>query len=227
MKRVLAIDTSSWWGGAALVEQRVPSDTALVAEIGVRVSDSHAGRAIGWVEWLLDQAGWSSSDVDAYVAIRGPGSFTGIRVGLGTVRGLALAADRPCLGVHTLEAIAEDHGPAEVDRIPLIPAGRGEVYGARYDAASSPPVEKKPPWLAPMHPALVDEPAPGMLIWSGGVVIPEELPALPVGLSIGRRARHVAAAAGRLALLRGLEADPNLSPLYLRPPDAELKPRER
>jgi tRNA threonylcarbamoyladenosine biosynthesis protein TsaB len=87
---------------------------------------------LGWVDWALARAGWAKTDLAGFVATRGPGSFTGIRIGLGTIRGLALAAARPCAGVSVLEALAEAHGPGRGDRVALIGAGRGEVYGQRF-----------------------------------------------------------------------------------------------
>src|SRR4029434_7644068 len=107
--------------------------TRVVAEIGLWVEDSHASRILPLVEAVLALASWPRTSLDAYAAVRGPGSFTGLRVALGVMRGLALATARPCLGVGTLDAMADAHGPAAVDRVPLLDAGRGEVYGARFD----------------------------------------------------------------------------------------------
>jgi tRNA threonylcarbamoyladenosine biosynthesis protein TsaB len=195
----------------------------------MQVQRSHADRLLGLADVLIERAGWPRSSVDAYVATRGPGSFTGVRVGLATVRGLALASDRPCLGITTFEALVEAHGPAERERIALVGAGRGELYGAGFDAASSPPEGRGAPWLRPSS-DLFDVGGRGTLL----VPAPGLESALPEGLR-GRRGFHVApeprgiaAAAARVALLRGLTdgAEPDsIAPLYIRPPDAVLKPR--
>jgi tRNA threonylcarbamoyladenosine biosynthesis protein TsaB len=227
--RILAMDTSTWWGGVALVERTEEAGPCvLVAELGVQINASHAPSLLESIERLLALAGWDRSSVDAYAATRGPGSFTGVRVGLGTIRGLSLATDRPCAGVCTLDAVAEAHGPAAVERIALIGAGRGELFGARYDASSSPVVPLEEPWLGPPArvAASVGEggavaiPAPGTDSVARAV-----RPDAP-GLRFVVAPRSIAAAAGRLVLQRG-ELDPDksasLSPLYLRPPDAELK----
>lgn len=231
MKRVLALDTSTWWCGLALTECDSRSGLArTVADVGVQVRRSHADRLLQLADRLLLQADWSKSSLDGFVATRGPGSFTGIRVGLGTVRGLALAADRPCAGVTTFEALAEAHGPAECERVTLIPAGRGEVYGARFDPGSRPPIPRGEPWLLPAGRLPDSCPAECVLILAPG----SDEPALGAGpLRTGLRAAStpsaVAAAAARVALSRGFpeqggEAG-SLSPLYIRPPDAVLKPR--
>ena len=105
MKRVLALDTSTWWGGLALVSRESAAEPPrVIAEFGATIHGSHAGHLLPRAEWLLSLAGWSKQDPDAYVATRGPGSFTGIRVGLGTIQGLAVASGRPCVGIDTLQA---------------------------------------------------------------------------------------------------------------------------
>ena len=221
--RLLAVDTSTWWGGAALLEAREGAPR-LVAEIGLWVEDSHASRILPLVEGLLAAAAWPKTALDAYAAVRGPGSFTGIRVALGIVRGLALATSRPCLGVGTLDAMAEAYGPAAGPRIPLIDAGRGEVYGARFDADGSPPVAAEPPWVgAPERAA----DGAGVVFGNGAEAHASRLRAAGYGGPIGRHPTSVAAAAGRIALAalaRG-DAATAIEPLYVRPSDAELKSR--
>jgi tRNA threonylcarbamoyladenosine biosynthesis protein TsaB len=202
-----------------------------IAELSLRVSDSHAVHLIRWIDLLLAEAGWSKTDLDGYVATRGPGSFTGIRAGLGTVRGLSLATGRPSVGVSTLEALVEAHGPAEAERVALMAAGRGEVYAARYDAASSPPVELRGPWLGLPSSAAPAEAGRAVLVLAAS-----SDPAIlqsstgHAGTRLARAPANIAGAAGRLALLRGLaaaEAASSLAPLYVRPPDAELKSTRR
>jgi tRNA threonylcarbamoyladenosine biosynthesis protein TsaB len=194
----------------------------VVAELGADIQASHAGLLLPRVEWLLGLAGWSKSDPDGFVATRGPGSFTGIRVGLGTVQGLALATGKPCVGIDTLDAVVEAHGPADRERVGLIAAGRGELYGARYDPASSPPRRLEEPRLRPEKSLAGETDDGAVLIFAPG----SDEAAAALG---GSTPRSIAAAAGRLALLEGLpkEGGPtSLAPVYMRPPDAELKPRK-
>jgi tRNA threonylcarbamoyladenosine biosynthesis protein TsaB len=224
--RSLAIDASTWWGSVALAESD-GREVRPVAELGLQVRRSHASSMLSAVEAVLGLAGWERSSVDVYVALRGPGSFTGVRIGLGTVRGLALAAGRPSAGVSTLEALAEAHGPAEAARLPVVPAGRGELFAALYDAAGSPPHRSGGPWVG----------SPGRLVeWAGetaaGVVIPApgvEPPMLELLADAGWRAsapqRSLATAGARLVLLGGTspaEWAESMSPVYVRAPDAEL-----
>jgi tRNA threonylcarbamoyladenosine biosynthesis protein TsaB len=224
--RLVAIDASTFWGGVALLEVRegVPR---LVAEIGMEVEDSHAARLLPLVEGLLATAAWPKRSLDAYAAVRGPGSFTGVRVALGLIGGLALAAARPCVGVGTLHAMAEAHGPAAGDRVPLLDAGRGDVYGARFDPGGSPPDELRPAWVG--DPALAFEPGVAVVLFGDGARV-HEARLREAGYSgpIGRAVTSVAAAAGRIALaklLAGNVLSSGLTPLYVRPANATVRIR--
>ena len=224
MRRLLALDTATWWGSVAAVEgQGTGKPARVVHELGGRVHDSHAEHLLAWIARLLDEIGWSRTTLDGYAATRGPGSFTGIRVGLGTMLGLGLAADRPCFGVTTLEAIVEAHGPCATERVPLLDAGRGEVYGARYDPEASPPALLDGPWLLPR--TELRRKAAGAT-WIAGpgteAVAGEGESAEP--LVLRRAPERLAHAVGRIALAREGESAP-LRPLYVREPDALLRPR--
>lgn len=224
--RVLALDTSTWWAGVALVEgDAATRESRCIAETRALVSDSHAARVLPLVDALLTATGWSRESLGAYAAIRGPGSFTGIRIGLGILRGLAVASGRPCFGIGTLEAMAESYGPADADRVPLLDAGRAEVFGARFDAAGSPPTTVTAPWVGP--PELAFEKAPGRCVafGCGADLYAARLHAAGLPARLARAPASIAAAAGRLALLRlagGATDGEGMSPLYLRPADAEL-----
>ncbi|HKQ59984.1 MAG TPA: tRNA (adenosine(37)-N6)-threonylcarbamoyltransferase complex dimerization subunit type 1 TsaB [Candidatus Polarisedimenticolaceae bacterium] len=222
MSRLLAFDTATRWGSLALLEAHDAGEVEVVAELGASVPDSHAARLLQRAELLLSVAGWSTSEIDVFVATRGPGSFTGIRIGLGTLRGLMLSTGKPGVGVNTLEAIAEAHGPAEAARLVVLGAGRGELFGACYDAASSPPQELEPPWLGGAERVRSTESRPGRTLVLCGPGAAALLPSAP-GDGVRRIAapRAVAAAAGRLAVLHRATADPaaSLAPFYLRAPD--------
>jgi tRNA threonylcarbamoyladenosine biosynthesis protein TsaB len=88
---------------------------------------SHSNTLLRDIHKCLDQAAMSAGDVDLFAAASGPGSFTGLRIGLATVKGLAATLDRPCVGIPTLHAIAQAAG-SSVSTAALLPAGRGEVF---------------------------------------------------------------------------------------------------
>ena len=224
MTRLLAIDASTWWGSVALLEV-VDGAPKLVAEIGVHVEGSHAARLLPLVEGLLATASWPKNSIDAYAAARGPGSFTGVRVALGLMSGFALVAGRPCVGVGTLHAMAEAFGPAAADRVPLLDAGRGEVYGGRFDAETSPPAELRGAWVG--NPEQAVEPGARLVLFGAGARIHEaRLREAGYAGPIGREGTSLAAAAGRIALLKlaaGTVAAGDVAPLYVRPASTTVR----
>lgn len=225
---MLALDVSTAWGSVALVEQEAPGDEpTVVAELGFAVRASHADQLLGRVELVLALAGSAKTEIDGYVATRGPGSFTGVRVGLGTLRGLGLATGKPCVGIITLEALAEAHGTAERERLVVMEAGRGELYAARYSAASSPPSTLEDPFVA-LRERVLDPAATAAALIVPGPGTTVGSAELPPGARLARAPRAVAAAAGRVALLGGIGGGtepPLLAPLYVRPPNARVQRR--
>lgn len=226
MTRILALDTSGRWGSLALAEIEEPgAPPRPVAEAGLAVERAHAAILIDWIDELLARAGWPRDSVDRYVATVGPGSFTGLRIGLGTVQGLALAAGVPAEGVGTLAAIAAAAGPRDRPRRPLLEAGRGEVYTALYDAAGDPPEELEPP--AALAPADVPRGGADWIVPPGAAGALAAAGALDPAPRVVSGPRCVAAGAARLCAqgraVRDGEPRP-LAPLYVRPPDAVARP---
>ena len=125
----LAVDTAADFGGIALAtESGVIEETVLHAPRGF----SHI--LFGEIEALLARHSVSLADIELYAAASGPGSFTGVRVGLAAIKGLAVVAGKPAVGVSNLDAIAE-FGVGDL-RAPIIDAKRGEVYAALLDTRS-------------------------------------------------------------------------------------------
>ena len=222
--RLLAVDASTWWGGAALLDVH-EGEPRVVAEIGIHVEDSLAARLLPIVDALLAAADWPKNSLDAYAAARGPGSFTGVRVALGVASGMALASSRPCVGVDTLSAMAEAHGPAPFDRVPLMDAGRGEVYGARFDRDSSPPRMLRPVGVG--DPAIALEPRSDIVVFGRGAIAQaSRLKEAGYAAPIGRTPTSIAAGVGRIALAMlaaGTVVPGDVAPFYVRPADAELR----
>jgi len=227
MMRLAAVDTSSMQGSLALLQQDGAGGVAVVREHRSANPGSHATQILRALEQLLDEAGWARTSVDAFAATRGPGSFTGIRVGLGTVRGLALAASRPAFGVGTLEAMAGTVVEPTLERVPLLAAGRGEVFGARYDASSEPPRQIIAPWVGPVERAIDPARPEAAIFGTGAIEYLERLRAAGFRGVLASAATTVAGSAGKLALLqiaRGALDGDGLAPLYVRPPDAVARP---
>src|ERR671931_2186537 len=99
--RLLAIETSTLAGGVALLE-----NDRIVGEYALDLRVTHSERVMAAVDRLMADARWRPGDVGAVAVAVGPGSFTGLRIGLSTVKGLALALGTPVAAVPTLDAMA-------------------------------------------------------------------------------------------------------------------------
>lgn len=137
--RILAIDTASVLCAACVL------DTA-AGELGRAVLDlgkGHAEHLMAAIGGAMSEAGCTYRDLDAIAVAVGPGSFTGVRVGVAAARGLALALGIPAVGVTTLEALAQQARQARPGRpvIAALDAGRGEIHAAAFSADGAPLLE--------------------------------------------------------------------------------------
>ena len=137
---ILALDTTSARGSLALAR-----GGRLLDEATGDPRQTHGQRLPGELQALLARHGLTTAAVDVYAVASGPGSFTGLRVGLATIQGLALAHDRPVIGISVLDALVEvavrrlSPGEPVPDLIaPWMDAKRGEVFGALYEAVPPP-----------------------------------------------------------------------------------------
>jgi len=133
--KILALDTTSEFGSLALAE-----GDRIVEAAEVYSPDGFGHVIFQEVLSLLGRQGWKLESIDCYAAASGPGSFTGVRVGLTAVKGLAEAQGKRVVAVSNLLALAY---AGEGDwRATLIDARRGEIYGAVYDASLRPVVDE-------------------------------------------------------------------------------------
>ncbi len=124
---VLAFESSAKAASVALCR-----DGSLISQYSQCSGLTHSRTLLPMAEDLLKNAEMSMQDVDRFAVAQGPGSFTGIRIGVSTVKGLAWAADKPCVGVSTLEAMAW-HGLAAGGYVcPVMDARRNQVYNALF-----------------------------------------------------------------------------------------------
>lgn len=127
--RVLAVDTTTPDGSVAVVE-----DSRILAELAVRTSSTHSARLLSSIDFLLEALSLDIRVLDGYAVSPGPGSFTGIRIGLSTVKALAFASGKPAAAVSSLAALAfrlADGGERWV--APVLDAKKGEVYASLID----------------------------------------------------------------------------------------------
>ena len=144
---ILALDTTTRAGSCALAR-----DGAVMRELASDPGKSHAEHLPGDLMAVLEAARVKLAAIDVFGVATGPGSFTGLRVGIATMQGLAFAEGKPLIGVSALDALARAAGPAPEDRIATwIDAWRGEVYAALYENGH----EVEPPTVE--HPAAILE----------------------------------------------------------------------
>ena len=225
---LLCIDTSGPVCGAAVIR-----DGVVAYEASAVNKLTHSVNLMPMVQEALLRSGLSVPDVDVYAAVTGPGSFTGVRIGVSTVKGLAHGAGKPCVGVDALEALAASICAADGLICPLQDARAGQVYAAAF-RPGLPPVRVLPDMAekldAFLDRALVmagDKP----LLFTGDGVKPNRA---AIEARLGDRAvfppaQHSflrPAAAAMLAWEKREQAVDYLTlmPMYLRAPQAE---RER
>ena len=131
---IVAIDTSGRKGSVALC--RGDADSFEAVQIIPLEGGTYSARLMPTISLLLEENGFDKRDVGGFVVVSGPGSFTGLRVGLATVKGLCEVLRKPLATVSMLEAIAVTYGSAEETVIAVLDAGRGEVYVGEYRLAS-------------------------------------------------------------------------------------------
>lgn len=132
--KLLALDASTQALSAAVHDSRAPDEARECFEIAPQV---HAARLLPAAQQLLDEAGWSLSQLDGLAFGRGPGAFTGLRIAAGLVQGLAYGADLPVAPVSTMQALAQrslQHHAGEAVRV-VQDARMGEVYTADFRRA--------------------------------------------------------------------------------------------
>ena len=125
--KVLGIDTSSDVASVALVD-----DDKLIAEYTLNFKKTHSERLMPMMEEMLRSCDCQIGDVDAFAVAIGPGSFTGLRIGIATAKGLAHACDKPVVPVGTLAGMAYNLPMCEHLIVPIMDARRGQVYTATY-----------------------------------------------------------------------------------------------
>ena len=213
--RVLAVETSTLAGGAALLD-----GDRVVGQYLLDVSVAHSERLMVAIDRLLGDAGWAPRDLEGLAVAVGPGSFTGLRIGLSTVKGLALALAIPVAAVPTLDAMAATLPFAALPVCPTFDARKNEVYASlyRWDGRA---MRREWDYLAVAN----DSGDVSILLGDGAASIATR----HARLAPPHRRTPSAAAVGFLGLGRFRAGEvvsaTELVPFYLRPSEAELKRR--
>jgi len=125
--KVLALETATMAGSIAIVD-----DDRLIGEVKVNVKVAHAERLMASIDWLLKASGVSIKEIDAFGISIGPGSFTGLRIGLSTIKGFSYSINKPIVPVSTLDAFARTIPFCTYFICPMLDARKNEVYTGLY-----------------------------------------------------------------------------------------------
>jgi len=223
---LLAVDTSTRSCSAAVMV-----DGRLAAELRTVSGRTHSAHLLAMIREALVRAGTSPGALDGFAVTVGPGSFTGLRIGISTVKGLAFACGKPCMGISSLEALAAACLPAaHAGTIcSLMDARKGQLYAGVFGRTTTGlALIGEERVVSPEEACDIDE-APGLFVGDGAVMHADLIRSrygtgvriAPVELSYPS-----ASSVGRIAVARWMEPRTTpiatLRPCYLRRSDAEL-----
>ena len=228
---ILAFETSAKAASVALTE-----GGKLLGEVYQNTGLTHSQTLMVMAEDVLRQCGKTASDVRAVAVAAGPGSFTGVRIGVAAAKGFAWGAEIPCYGISTLEAMAESLGVFEGFVCPCMDARRSQVYNALFLAEGGKLTriaEDRAIALADLKEELINLQKPIFLVGDGANLcyntLSKDVPnlILPPEHRIHQRAVGVAILAQRLIGAGVAPSGGELTPNYLRLSQAEREKLER
>ena len=136
---ILGIETATMTGGLALIDEG-----KLISEYTLNMKTTHSSRLMPALDWILKDASLNKNQIDGIAISIGPGSFTGLRIGLATAKGLAMGLNIPLVTVPTLDALAYNVSYSPYQICPVLDARKKEVYSATYRYENSVIVRKSP-----------------------------------------------------------------------------------
>ncbi len=124
---ILAVDSSALTATVAVLK-----DGEIKGEISYTTALTHSETVMPMIDEVLKKSGLTINDIDLFACSEGPGSFTGLRIGIGTIKGLGYGLDKKVCGISTLEALAHNIAYTDFLIAPIMDARRGQVYNALY-----------------------------------------------------------------------------------------------
>lgn len=224
--KILALETS-----AKAVSAAVTEDGKVLCSGYQDTGLTHSRTLMPIVEHILKNTGLTMDDIDAVAVAAGPGSFTGIRIGVAAAKGLAFAADKPAAGVSTLAAMARGVSLADGLIICAMDARRNQIYNALFEAkdgALARLTEDRAIALADLAEELRNDPRPKTVLGDGAKLCAAYLldAGIPCRIApphlVMQNATGVALEAEEMAKERRLVSAQALEPVYLRPAQADL-----
>ena len=228
--KILAFDSTAIVASVALCE-----DETVLGEITLNNGNTHSETLLPAAEFLLSRLSLTPLDVDLFAVSKGPGSFTGVRIGAATVKGLAFGSDKPCVGVSTLEALAYNLISSDGLICPVMNARRKQVYTALFRAQNGTLTRLMPDSaiaITDLDAALTAYSEPVRLVGDGYDVTEELLTheIIPVPHRLRNQSAYSVAQVAKSILEQSpntLLSDASLAPTYLRLSQAERERAER
>lgn len=223
--KILALDSTATTASVALCE-----DSALIALTTLNAGLTHSEALLPLVEQLLNRAHLTPADIDIFAAAQGPGSFTGVRIGAATIKGLAFGRNKPCIGVSTLEALSYNLACCDGIICPVMNARRDQVYNALFRAQNGVIArlcEDRAIAVGELTTQLSEYSEP-IYVCGDGASLMSGFPSHPVpDFLLWQNGYSVAQCALRLYNEGVRTTDIELAPTYLRLPQAERERLER
>lgn len=228
MARALAIETSARVGSVALVENgRILSEDQFPHGL------QHAAEMIPRIDQLCQKCGWGPRDLQEIYVSAGPGSFTGLRIGITLAKTLAFATGAKIIAVSSVRVLAHNASPEASELIIVLDAKREQIFTSRFRRIAGDWIEQEPAHLDDLRSMLARSARPVYLLGEG---IPHHQKFIPLdnsGILLTApeawrpRASAVAAEGVRLATAGAFTEPDRLTPIYLRKPEAEEKWEQR
>lgn len=232
---ILALDSTAVSASVALCD-----GDRLLGEITVSNGNTHSENLLPMVEELLGKFRLTPRDIDLFACTAGPGSFTGIRIGVATIKGLAFAQSKPCIGVSTLHSLAYNlygFGADSADGVivcPVMNARRSQVYNALFRLHGGAPerlTEDRAISISDLEKELLQYPCPVYLCGDGYDITSRGFSAREIRETPERlrlQSGYATAMAALCLYERGeTVSDRTLVPVYLRPCQAERERLEK
>ncbi len=223
--KILGIDTSTMMGSAGIIEDDMP-----LGQFSLNIETTHSERLMEAIVTLLSGVRVTLEEIDCFAISIGPGSFTGLRIGLGTVKGLSMATGKDVVPVSTLEALALNIPFCRHLICPILDARKKEVYTALFKYGNDDSIIRLTDDMV-ISPGLLTTHVKGPVVFTGdGVHVYRDQimrqfkdyarfapvnAILPSGISVARM--------GLQNLRKGIAGSGNLVPVYIRKSEAEVK----
>lgn len=222
--KILGIDTSSKFLSIAVSE-----NNDIIKEENLLLDRQHSSLLVPKIKELLKGVNLSIGEVDVFVVGLGPGSFTGLRIGVSAVKGFGIALGKPCIGVASIDAMALNVDDREGQIVPVIDAKRNNVYSAIYVRKNSRITKRSKHLLLKIEDLMKKVKGPAIFLGDGVSLYKKNIERLSKG-SIFLEERYWYPRAFNLIRLAFPEAKKNkkrglsrLNPIYLYPRDCQVK----